>query len=90
MDITNLDILLPQERKEISDLLTEFEHYRSIGDYAKSDKARALLQEWDNALHITKIWLPHFESSEHRQERAFNRMKQYNISVYPWSLEDLK
>lgn len=89
MDITNLNKLLPEERQEISDLLKQFEYFRSIDDYNESDKLRRELQEWDTALHITKIWLPQFESSKHREERAFNRMRKYNISVYPWSLEDL-
>lgn len=86
----NLNVLLPEEQKELSKLFARWRQAHAKKEYALADKCRAEYAEWDSTLGTDGGWFPIFETMEHTKKRAFARMKKYNIDIYPWSREDAR
>ena len=86
-EVNDISKLLDYEKEELTDLLDK---WASETDYQIKDLLRDELKEWDMFIHIDKLWRYHFESSTHRVSRAMSRMKKFNVSIYPWVLEEVK
>lgn len=87
--IYNLDTLLPEEKSELLLLYNLWESCKHNKDWNQADKLRQQLNLWDTNIVNDKLWHPAFEHNLNRQRRAFKRMKRYNVSVNPWTLNDL-
>jgi hypothetical protein len=86
-DIYDMSKLLSYEKEELASLL---DRWIFETDYGVKDLLRKELKEWDMFIHIDKLWRQYFESSEHRVLRARARMRKFNVSIYPWVLEEVE
>jgi hypothetical protein len=86
-DIYDISKLLDYEKEDLANLL---DRWVSEADYKVKDSLRDKLKEWDIFIHIDRLWRYYFESSTHRVLRAKSRMKKFNVSIYPWVLEEVE
>ena len=83
-DVNNLDRLLPEEIEELRYVYTNWRNALKSKNYVVADRYRWQFYWWDTTLGIDGVWYPQFEHPLNRQRRAYRRMNNYHIDVYPF------
>ncbi len=83
--IRNLRILLLAEQQEYDTTFRLWQNARACKNWQEADRWRRAYAMWDVMLWMNgKFYYPH-ENPMNTQRRAFIRMKQYSVDIYPWN-----